>query len=78
MTGGLSLVMSTTSRTLVRAVRPPRLQNVTWSAVTYVKKNKMAFFSCVTPMKGQWVFLAVNDVDLVRKKIREEKVHIVT
>ena len=29
-------------------------------------------------MKGQWVLLAVNDVDLVRKKIREEKIHIVT
>ena len=29
-------------------------------------------------MKGQWVLLAVNDVDLVRKKIRGEKIHIVT
>ena len=32
--GGLSLAMSGTNSTLVRAVNPPRLQNVTWSAVT--------------------------------------------
>ena len=65
LTGGLSLVMSTTSRTLVRAVRPPRLQNVTWSAVTYIKKE--AFFSCVTFKGVAWVIWAANDVDLGSK-----------
>ena len=38
LTGGLSLPMSGTSSTLVRAVKPPRVQNVTWSAVTCGRK----------------------------------------
>lgn len=34
LTGGFSLAISGTSRTLVRVVSPPRLQKVSWSAVT--------------------------------------------
>lgn len=36
--GGLSLAMSGTNSTLVRDVNPPKLQNVTWSAVTCSKE----------------------------------------
>ena len=40
-TGGLSLAMSGTSNIRVSAVSPPRLQKVTWSAVTCGGKSVM-------------------------------------
>jgi len=48
LTGTLSLAMSGTNSTLVRVVNPPRLQNVTWSAVTCSKLIENEIFDTYT------------------------------
>ena len=48
LTGAFSLAMSGTNSTLVRVVNPPRLQNVTWSAVTCSKLIQNEIFDTFT------------------------------
>ena len=53
LAGGFSLAISGTSRTLVRVVSPPKLQKVSWSAVTC--KSGQSSYLRHMPFKRRWL-----------------------
>ena len=53
LTGGFSQAISGTSRTLVRVVSPPKLQKVSWSAVT-CKSGQSSYLQHM-PFKIRWL-----------------------
>ena len=70
--GGLSLAMSGTKSNLVRAVSPPRLQNVTWSAVTCNKIVRLTVCKVllkvfVPPNFSKWKQLTVGYKEASKK-----------